>query len=218
MTKHDGPILTGNDTHNPFWHLPLSDPKCMNASCEAFIIGFNDSQLRYSNTLFLNYGFWTVYFYAALVGIFTFIHFKHRIADLNNKKHLREKAVGIWRSFTYRRLYGWLGDQLDVSYGILVLLAAATIFLSVMPFYAGFYLREEFRFGSPPLSVRCAMVISALTPIMIALAGKMNMITLLTGVSYAKLNIWHRFVGYAVFALAIVHTVRTQIRHRTKLN
>jgi hypothetical protein len=208
MTNHGNNVLTGNETNNPFWNLPLDDPRCMNASCNAFIIGFNESQERYPNTLFVNYGFWTVYFYAALVGIFTFIHLKHRIADLNNKKRLRERAVGVWRSFTYRRLYGWIGDQVDVSYGILVLLAAATVFLCVMPFYAGFYLREQFRFGSPPLSVRCAMLMSALTPIMIALAGKMNIITLLTGISYAKLNIWHRFVGYAVFCLAITHTVR----------
>jgi hypothetical protein len=208
MTAPPADALYGNATDNPFWNLPLSDPRCMNASCNAFIIGYNKSQERYPNTLFLNYGFWTVYFYGALIGIFTLLHLKHRIADLNNKHHLRGRAIGVWRSFTYRRLYGWIGDQLDVSYGILVLLAAATIFLCVLPFYAGFYLREDFRFGSPPLSVRCAVLMSALTPMMIALAGKMNIITLLTGVSYAKLNIWHRFIGYAVFALAWTHTVR----------
>ncbi|KAF2430494.1 hypothetical protein EJ08DRAFT_649542 [Tothia fuscella] len=207
MTKHDHSILTGNETNNPFWNLPLDDPRCMNASCNAFIIGFNKSQERYPNTLYANFGFWTVYFYATLVGIFAFIHLKHRFADWNNKRRLRERAVGVWRSFTYRRLHGWIGDQVDVSYGILVLLASATIFLSVMPFYQGFFLRDQFRFGSPPLSVRCAMLMSALTPIMIALAGKMNIITLLTGISYAKLNIWHRFIGYAVFCLSIVHTV-----------
>ncbi|RDI81883.1 hypothetical protein Vi05172_g8067 [Venturia inaequalis] len=76
-----------------------------------------------------------------------------------------------------------------------------------MPFYQGFYLREQFRFGSPPLSVRCAVLMSALTPPLMMLAGKMNILTLLTGVSYAKLNIWHRFVGYAMFCLSIVHVV-----------
>ena len=97
---------------------------------------------------------------------------------------------------------------MDLSYGILILLASATAFLCVLPFYQGFLLREQFRYGSPPLSVRCAMIISALTPIMMLLAGKMNLVTILTGISYAKLNVWHRFIGYAIFVLAIIHTVR----------
>lgn len=192
---------------SPLWTLPLSDPKCMNNSCEAFVIGFNESQERYPNTLFLNFGIWTVLFYTTLAGLFTLLHIKHRIADMNKRRRLKEKFLGFWRHFTYRRLYGRLGEQLDISYGVLLLLSAATIFLCVLPFYSGFFIREEFRFGSPPLSVRCAMMMAALTPIMILLAGKMNLITLMTGISYAKLNIWHRFVGYSVFCLAITHTV-----------
>jgi hypothetical protein len=211
---HGGDI--GDQTGNPLWHLPLSDPRCMNASCEAFVIGYNESQARYPNTLFLNFGIWTVLFWSTLVGIFTLLHVKHRIADMNRRRMVKEKFQGFWRFFTYRRLYGRLGEHLDLSYGILVLLSAATIFLVVLPFYQGFFIREEFRYGSPPLSVRCAMLMSALTPIMILLAGKMNLVTLLTGISYAKLNLWHRFVGYAVFALAITHTVRQSQCYRSR--
>jgi hypothetical protein len=199
--------LTGNSTDNPFWNLPITDLRCMNASCEAFIIGWNESQERYPNRLYLHFGLWTTYFWVTLVGIFTLLHIRHRIADLNKRRQFLERIQAVWRSFTYRRLYGKLGEHLDLSYGILILLASATIFLCVMPFYQGFFLREEFRFGSPPLSVRCAVLMSALTPIMIVLAGKMNLITLLTGVSYAKLNVWHRFIGYAVFTLAWIHVV-----------
>ena len=197
----------GNETNNPFFNLPLSDPRCMNSSCNAFVIGWNESQKRYPNSLYVHFGVWTVYFWTTLIGIFTLLHLRHRIADINKRRRYGERLQALWRSFTYRRLSGKLGDKLDASYGILVLLASATIFLCIMPFYQGFFLREEFRFGSPPLSVRCAMLMSALTPIMIVLAGKMNLVTLLTGVSYAKLNIWHRFIGYAVFVLAWIHTV-----------
>jgi hypothetical protein len=204
---HEMTGILGNGTDNPFWNLPLSDLRCMNASCEAFIIGFNKSQERYSNSEYLHYGLWTVFFWGATLLLFTFLHVRHRFADLNKNKRVLERLQAFWRSFTYRRLTGKMGEQVDVSYGLLCLLAAATIFLCIMPFYQGFYLREEFRFGSPPLSVRCAILISALTPPMMMLAGKMNLITLLTGVSYAKLNIWHRFIGYAVFCLSIVHTV-----------
>ena len=179
----------------------------MNASCQAFVAGYNASQERYSNAQFLEFGLWTVFFWISLVGIFILMHVRHRVTDMRWGRTIHERCLGCWRYVTYRRLSSKLGEHLDLSYGILVLLALATIFLSVLPFYQGFLLREKFRYGSPPVSVRCAMIISALTPIMMLLAGKMNLITILTGISYAKLNVWHRFIGYAIFALAIVHTV-----------
>jgi len=200
-------ILTGNSTDNPFWNLPITDPRCMNASCDAFIIGWNKDQARYSNTQYLHYGLWTVYIWTGLLALFSLLHLRHRIADINSQRRISDRLQAMWRFFTYRRLDGKLGEQLDLSYGILVLLAGCTVFLAVMPFYQGYYLRSEFIFGSPPLSVRCAILMSALTPVMIVLAGKMNLVTMLTGVSYAKLNLWHRFVGYAVFVLAWIHTV-----------
>jgi len=205
MGGHNGNPV--NQTDNPLWKLPLSDSRCMNASCEAFVVEYNASQERYPNSHYLNFGVWTVCFWGGLVGIFTLLHIRHRITDRRWARCMNEKFLACWRFFTYRRLSGRLGEHLDLSYGILVLLAAATVFLSVLPFYQGFLLREQFRFGSPPLSVRCAMIISALTPVMMLLAGKMNLVTLLTGISYAKLNVWHRFIGYAIFVLAIVHTV-----------
>jgi hypothetical protein len=210
---HFVPTMGGHNTDHvdhsdsPLWKLPISDLRCMNASCEAFVFGYNASQEKYANSQYLNFGVWTVCFWGGLIGIFTILHIRHRIIDERWARSLNEKLLACWRFFTYRRLSGRLGEHLDLSYGILVLLAAATLFLSVLPFYQGFFLREQFRFGSPPLSVRCAMIISALTPIMMLLAGKMNFVTILTGISYAKLNVWHRFIGYAIFALAIVHTV-----------
>lgn len=196
-----------DQTSSPLWNLPISDPRCMNASCHEFVVGYNASQQRYPNTRYLDIGLWTVFFWAAMICMFTMLHVRHRVTDMRWARSLNQRLLGCWRSVTYRRLYGRLGEHLDLSYGILALLGAATIFLAILPFYQGFLLREKFRYGSPPLSVRCAMIISALTPMMLLLAGKMNLITLLTGISYAKLNVWHRFIGYAIFVLAIVHTV-----------
>ncbi|GME37512.1 putative ferric reductase protein [Neofusicoccum parvum] len=51
------------------------------------------------------------------------------------------------------------------------------------------------------------MCISALMPLLAALAGKVNFVTWVTGASYAELNIFHRYVGGVVFALATIHTV-----------
>lgn len=38
------------------------------------------------------------------------------------------------------------------------------------------------------------------------LGAKANPISTLTGISHEKLNIWHNWVAWAMFALALVHT------------
>ncbi|KAL1634854.1 hypothetical protein SLS58_010483 [Diplodia intermedia] len=44
-------------------------------------------------------------------------------------------------------------------------------------------------------------------PLLIALGGKVNIVTVLTGICYTKLNILHRYVGGLIFALATTHAV-----------
>ncbi|KAJ4369195.1 hypothetical protein N0V83_006280 [Neocucurbitaria cava] len=51
------------------------------------------------------------------------------------------------------------------------------------------------------------MLISALTPLTVALAGKVNVITWMTGVGYEKLNVFHRYTAYAIFCLGTIHTI-----------
>lgn len=43
-------------------------------------------------------------------------------------------------------------------------------------------------------------------PFVFATAGKSNFITLVTGVSHEKLQIFHRWISYAFFVTALVHT------------
>ena len=40
-----------------------------------------------------------------------------------------------------------------------------------------------------------------------ALSGKANILTLLTGISHEKLNVVHRWVAWMSFGLALAHTV-----------
>lgn len=47
----------------------------------------------------------------------------------------------------------------------------------------------------------------ALTPLIFALSGKANLITMLTGVGHEKLNIVHRWVGWITFGLSVAHTI-----------
>jgi hypothetical protein len=48
---------------------------------------------------------------------------------------------------------------------------------------------------------------TALIPLIIALSGKVNIISLLTGTGHEKLNVFHRYVGWIMFALSTVHTI-----------
>ncbi|KAF2403452.1 hypothetical protein EJ06DRAFT_571662 [Trichodelitschia bisporula] len=47
----------------------------------------------------------------------------------------------------------------------------------------------------------------ACIPILVALSGKANIITLLTGVSHERLNVLHRWVAWMSFGLSLVHTI-----------
>ncbi|PYH98954.1 hypothetical protein BO71DRAFT_343758, partial [Aspergillus ellipticus CBS 707.79] len=60
--------------------------------------------------------------------------------------------------------------------------------------------------GSPPLATRSGWMALALLPFILALSAKANLISVLTGVSHEKLQVFHHWTSYAMFALALVHT------------
>ena len=70
-----------------------------------------------------------------------------------------------------------------------------------------FWYRGCAGFGSSPLAVRTGLMATALTPFIYVLAGKSNAITLLTGISYEKLNTFHQYTGVACFILSVIHVV-----------
>jgi ferric-chelate reductase len=78
--------------------------------------------------------------------------------------------------------------------------------------YLGFVLALEFINNDIPgaqhytaIGVRAAWLAVAQIPLLILLAGKNNLIGLLTGVSYARLNILHRWVARMLLLLATIH-------------
>jgi hypothetical protein len=198
-------------------HLSIADPRCSNDTCRAFREGFAETERKTPLLRLLGYGKWTVWFYSFWILVFTTIYVSRRLHDrlrrMKMKKRqpsLKDKAVAFLRFWTYRRPSNRLTRKIGlrrISYGALTLLAISTAFLSVLPWPQRQYLRAHFILGSPPLSVRCAMIISALTPLTVALAGKVNIITWITGVGHAKLNVYHRYVSYVILCLATVHTV-----------
>ncbi|CAK1363054.1 Ferric/cupric reductase transmembrane component 1 [Cercospora beticola] len=101
--------------------------------------------------------------------------------------------------------------------GVLFLGAVGTIFFFAMtlgprPYYWPNEKDPEtgkvtLSFGnSPPIASRTGWMSLACLPFIIATSSKSNMITGLTGVSHEKLQVFHRWISYACFVLALIHT------------
>jgi len=60
--------------------------------------------------------------------------------------------------------------------------------------------------SSPPIATRAGWMSLACMPFVFATAGKANPITLATGVSHERLQIFHRWISYAFLILALIHT------------
>lgn len=166
----------------------------------------------------LEYAKWTVYYYCFWVILFTIVLLSRLVIGrfLESKSLLdircqfwMHKSIATWRFLAYRRIPGSVAEALGLpSLGVMALLSLSSVFISIMTFARTPYLPIPYVTGSPPLSLRCAMIISALNPLVLALCGKINPISILTSISYEKLNIFHRFTGYVLLAVATVHMVR----------
>jgi ferric-chelate reductase len=78
--------------------------------------------------------------------------------------------------------------------------------------YLGFVLALEFINNDIPggqhytaIGVRAAWLAVAQVPLLILLVGKNNLISLITGVSYERLNVLHRWVSRVLLLLATIH-------------
>ncbi|KAG8959944.1 hypothetical protein FRC03_007276 [Tulasnella sp. 419] len=60
--------------------------------------------------------------------------------------------------------------------------------------------------GSPPIATRTGWLSLAMLPFLITFATKWNIITLLTGVSHERLQVYHRWVAWVMYVLALIHT------------
>ncbi|KAH7020634.1 hypothetical protein B0J12DRAFT_746610 [Macrophomina phaseolina] len=200
----------------PYEDLPITNPHCNTDSCHAFAAGWNESYRETSLISQIDYGFWVLCYYLSWTVLFVVAYSIHLIRDHLVRRDSKGNAptqhpdwksilVARYRSVAYRRFTGRLSAL--PSFGILSLFSVSTVFCACLIFPEQPYLRSHFRFGSPPLSVRCALCIAALMPLLIALGGKVNLITVATGVCYTKLSVFHRYVGGVIFALSTIHVI-----------
>ncbi|KAI9679713.1 MAG: hypothetical protein M1822_007319 [Bathelium mastoideum] len=84
--------------------------------------------------------------------------------------------------------------------------------IAVILLYFGFLLALEFTNNNYPgaqhdqaLGLRAGWLAVAQVPLLILLAGKVNIIGLVSGVSYERLNVYHRWVARGLLLLASMH-------------
>ncbi|KAI0095543.1 putative FRE ferric reductase-like transmembrane component [Hypoxylon sp. NC0597] len=157
------------------------------------------------------YALSTVYFFIAVIGVCLIGFCSHRLAPASvREKAWWRKSVATIRFLSYRRYdvtaVRWHAPSLGVS---LLLIVGAVFFLAMtlgpQPYYWPNTRTLNYG-GSPPIATRAGWMALACLPFMIILPTKANMIASLTGVSHERLIVFHNWVGWAMFVLALVHT------------
>lgn len=91
--------------------------------------------------------------------------------------------------------------------GVVVIVSAATVFVTLYCFLPQPLYWRSFQYGSPPLAIRSGMIAVALMPWVVALSMKANLVSMLTGIGHERLNVLHRWGGYLCLFLSLIHTL-----------
>ncbi|KAF2166913.1 hypothetical protein M409DRAFT_54681 [Zasmidium cellare ATCC 36951] len=127
-------------------------------------------------------------------------------------------ARPLRRGLTLNRYLSYRQFRIDIlnwnsaPLGVLLLGAVGTIFFFAMtlgprPYYWPNTKSPPVSFGSsPPIATRTGWMSLACLPFVFATSSKSNMVTAVTGISHERLQVFHRWISYAMFVLALIHT------------
>lgn len=132
----------------------------------------------------------------------------------NNKDrqggHMRERSL-FDRILLHLRSFGYLRSTQRrigaTSFGLGLLILVGFAYPTIYVFSQRPYYEMAPLFGPPPLSGRSGMITLAMTPFVLMLGMKANLISLITGVGHEKLNVLHRWLGFFMAFFAVVHTI-----------
>jgi hypothetical protein len=153
----------------------------------------------------------TIAFFMATILLFAAAHFFNLwVSDSIRATKAVKLPTAIARFLSYRayRVPGLNWNSAPL--GILLLGAVGTVYFFCMtlgpkPYY--WPTTATLKFGnSPPIANRSGWLSLACFPFIFATAGKSNLITAVTGVSHEKLQVFHRWISYACFVTALIHT------------
>ncbi|KAJ5225430.1 hypothetical protein N7468_006655 [Penicillium chermesinum] len=167
----------------------------------------------------LVYSLNTIYLCCAIIGVFTIANILTRYAPDCIKR------TRVWRATTSASRYlAYRGYRLPTlrywspSLGVILLGVVGFVFFFAMTLGPKpYYWPTEVSYGSsPPIATRAGWMALALLPFILALSTKANLITACTGVPHEKLQVFHHWLSYAMFVLALVHTFPFIIYHISK--
>lgn len=87
----------------------------------------------------------------------------------------------------------------------MVICAAFTIGTVCWCFSLHPYYRPHWYVGSPPLTLRSGMMALAMIPFLYATPMKLNPVAIITGLSHAHLQLYHKWMGVLVLFFSLVH-------------
>lgn len=124
--------------------------------------------------------------------------------------NLLVRPLAVYRYLSYKgfrvRAINWNSAPI----GILLLAAVGIVFFFSMtlgpkPYYWPNTKTRSFG-NSPPIATRAGWMSIGCMPFVFATSPRSNFISALTGVSHEKLQIYHRWISYAFYVLALIHT------------
>ena len=123
----------------------------------------------------------------------------------SGKRSLFDRMSLHFRSFCYLR--SSLPGVATTSFGLGALILAGFMFPMLYVFVQHPYYERDPHFGPPPVAGRSGMIALAMTPFILLLGMKANLISLVTGMGHEKLNVLHRWLGYFCGFFSLVHTI-----------
>ncbi|TKA65859.1 hypothetical protein B0A55_07949 [Friedmanniomyces simplex] len=154
----------------------------------------------------------TVAFFTSIIILFAFAHAFQQLAPTSlQRTPIVRRTTALDRFLSYRvfRIRAWNWNSAPL--GILLLSLVGTIYFACMtlvpsPYYWPLTETLNYWGGSPPLATRSGWLSLGCMPFVFLTAGKSNLITAVTGVSHEKLQVFHRWISYAFFVTALIHT------------
>ncbi|KAH7419673.1 ferric reductase like transmembrane component-domain-containing protein [Cadophora sp. MPI-SDFR-AT-0126] len=159
----------------------------------------------------------TVAFFMCGIGVFIISYFFTSLfLDRSTRRGPRawRKLIAGTRYLSYRGFHVESLKWNSAPVGVLMLGAIGTIYFFCMDLVPSpYYWSDEMFGGSPPLATRSGWLALGCMPFVFATATKTNWITLLTGISHERLQVFHRWIAYAFFILALLHTFPFIVYH-----
>ncbi|OQO02420.1 hypothetical protein B0A48_11947 [Cryoendolithus antarcticus] len=154
----------------------------------------------------------TVALFTTTIILFALAHFFQRSAPRSvQETSIIRRKTALYRFLSYRSFRLPALNWNSAPLGVLLLGLVGTIFFLCMtlipqPYYWPESATLNYWGGSPPIATRSGWLSLGCMPFVFLTAGKSNLITAVTGVSHEKLQVYHRWISYAFFVTALVHT------------